>query len=120
MLIVELLGPNFQQKFAFWGRSMKFGVDILLTMLYLKIDRRKGVDLCMTLMGRDLFRYLGHASVYLNKWLIHNELPSVYQVPRSAVFSVVHVVLFNNFLEISVAKRRSALGMYLVDYIRFS
>ena len=39
--IVELLGPNFQQKFAFWGRSMKFGVEILLIILYLKIDRSK-------------------------------------------------------------------------------
>ena len=40
-IIVELLGPNFQQKFAFGGRSMKFGVEILLTMLYLKTDRSK-------------------------------------------------------------------------------
>ena len=39
--IVELFGPNFQQKFAFWGRSMKFGVEIHLSMLYLKIDRSK-------------------------------------------------------------------------------
>ena len=39
--IVELLAPNFQQQFAFWGRSMKFGVEILLTMLYLNIDRSK-------------------------------------------------------------------------------
>ena len=30
---------------------MKFGVEIHLTMLYLKIDRSKVVDLCMTLMG---------------------------------------------------------------------
>ena len=34
IFLVELLGPNFQQKFAFGGRIMKFGVDILLTMLY--------------------------------------------------------------------------------------
>ena len=39
--IVELLGPNFQQKFAFGGRSLKFGVEILLTMPYLNIDRSK-------------------------------------------------------------------------------
>ena len=38
---VELLGPNFQQKFAFGGRSVKFGVEILLTTLYLNIDRSK-------------------------------------------------------------------------------
>ena len=41
LAIVELLGPNSQQKFAFGGRSMKFGVDIPLTMLYLNIDRSK-------------------------------------------------------------------------------
>ena len=40
-ILVELLGPSFQQKFAFGGRSMKFGVEILLTMLYLNIDRSK-------------------------------------------------------------------------------
>ena len=32
---------TFQQKFAFGGRSMKFGVEILLTMLYLNIDKSK-------------------------------------------------------------------------------
>ena len=40
-IIAELLGPNFQQKFAFVGRGMEFGVEILLTMLYFNIDRRK-------------------------------------------------------------------------------
>ena len=40
-LIVELLGPNFQQKFAFGGRNMKFDVELLLTMLCLNIDRSK-------------------------------------------------------------------------------
>ena len=40
-LIVELLGPSCQQKFSFGGRSMKFGVEILLTMLYLTIDSSK-------------------------------------------------------------------------------
>ena len=41
LVLVELLGPNFQQKFEFGGRSMKFGVQILFTMLYLNIDRSK-------------------------------------------------------------------------------
>ena len=41
VLIVGMLGPIFQQKFAFWDRSMKIGVEIHLTMLYLKIDRSK-------------------------------------------------------------------------------
>ena len=47
--IVELLGPNFQKKFAFGGRSMKYGVEIFPTMLYLNIDRSKTFDLCMTM-----------------------------------------------------------------------
>ena len=75
--IVELLmlGPNFQQKFAFGGRSMKFGVEILLTMLYLNIDRSKTFGLLYDLDGRDLSRYVGHTSFYPNKWLgciLHN------------------------------------------------
>ena len=40
-MLVKLLGPNFHQKFAFGGRSMKFGGEILLTILYLNIDRSK-------------------------------------------------------------------------------
>ena len=44
---MELLGPSFQQKFAFGGRSMKFGVEILLTMLYVNSDTSKVFDLCM-------------------------------------------------------------------------
>ena len=39
--MVDLSGPNFQEKFAFGGRNMKFGAEILLTMLYLSIDRIK-------------------------------------------------------------------------------
>ena len=35
--LIQLLGPNFQQKFAFGGRSVKFSVKILLTMLYVNI-----------------------------------------------------------------------------------
>ena len=50
-LLAELLGPNFRQKFAFGGRSMTFFVKILLTRLYLNIDRSETFDLCMTLMG---------------------------------------------------------------------
>ena len=68
---VELLGPNFQQKFVFWGRSMQFGGEILLTMLYLNIDRSKTSGPLYDLDGRDISRYAGHASFYPNKWLMH-------------------------------------------------
>ena len=50
---------------------MKFGAEIHLTMLYLKIDRSNSCSPLYDLDGRDLFRYLGHTSVYLNKWLMH-------------------------------------------------
>ena len=39
VVIVELLRRNFQHKFAFGGRSMIIGVEVLLTMLYFNIDR---------------------------------------------------------------------------------
>ena len=34
----SLRGPNFQQKFGFLGRGMKFGVEVLHIMLVYKID----------------------------------------------------------------------------------
>ena len=46
--IVELLGPNFQQKFAFLGRSKGFGVEILLIMFCLKNDTATIFDRCKT------------------------------------------------------------------------
>ena len=48
---------------------MEFGVEIHLTMLYLKIDRSKSCCPLCDLDGRDLFSYLGHTSV--NKWSMH-------------------------------------------------
>ena len=46
---------------------MKFGVEILLTMLYLNIDRSKTFGPLYDLDGRDLSRYVGHTSFYPNK-----------------------------------------------------
>ena len=50
---------------------MKFGVEILLTILYLNIDRSKTFCHLYDLDGRGLSRYVGHTSFYSNNRLMH-------------------------------------------------
>ena len=46
-----MLRPSFQQNFAVWGISTKFGVDVLLIMPSVKLIETKVCDLCMTSNG---------------------------------------------------------------------
>ena len=57
-------------------RKTKFGLEILIIMLYTKCDRSKSIWPLRDLSGRCRVLYLCHTSFYAIKWLAHWETTS--------------------------------------------